>query len=258
MREFTPISINRLFFIKMNTFSSIANHLFHPSYPQNHTPIVLCDFDGTISVKDVTDTLLSHFGQHGCDELEELWVSGKIGSQECMSKQIALMDASLDELNQVLSQIEIDPDFKSFIHYTEQNNIPVHVLSDGLDYAIEFILKRHGIEHLPIFANKLMHNNARSWRLEFPYANKDCIKQSGNCKCNHLKKQQHFSQILYVGDGTSDYCVSHNVDFVFAKDKLVNYCEKNKIEHCKITSFADVTSALKQAQHAVIPVMMVK
>ncbi|MWN05248.1 MtnX-like HAD-IB family phosphatase [Gilliamella sp. Pas-s95] len=242
----------------MNTFSSITNFLFHPSYTQHHSPIVLCDFDGTISVKDVTDTLLSHFGQEGCDELETLWVNGEIGSQECMSKQIALMDASLDELNEVLSQIEIDPDFKSFIDYTEQNNIPVHIVSDGLDYAIEFILKRHGIKQLPIFANKLLHNNARSWRLEFPYANKNCIKKSGNCKCNHVKKQKYFPQILYVGDGTSDYCVSHNVDFVFAKDKLVNYCEKNSIAHTQITSFADVTTALEQAQQAVIPVMMVK
>ena len=253
-----PLSIIRLFNFKMNTFSSIAAHLFHPSYTQHQTPIVLCDFDGTISVKDVTDTLLSYFGQDGCDELEELWVNGKIGSQECMSKQIALMDASLEEVNQVLSKIEIDPMFKSFIDYTEQNNIPVHVVSDGLDYSIQFILKHHGIEHLPIFANKLLHDNARSWRLEFPYANKDCIKQSGNCKCNHVKKQQYFPQILYVGDGTSDYCVSHNVDYVFAKDKLVNYCEKNKIMHCAINSFADVTKALKQAQHSLIPIMIVK
>ncbi|WP_294826085.1 MtnX-like HAD-IB family phosphatase [Gilliamella sp. G0441] len=242
----------------MNTFSSITSHLYTPSYTQHQTPIVLCDFDGTISVKDVTDTLLSHFGQDGCDELEELWVNGKIGSQECMSKQIALMDASLDELNHVLSQIEIDSTFKSFIDYTEQNNIPVHIVSDGLDYAIQFVLKRHGITHIPIYANKLMHDNGRSWRLEFPYANKDCIKQSGNCKCNHVKKQQFFPQILYVGDGTSDYCVSHNVDFVFAKDKLIQYCETNKIEHCAIQSFADVTTALKKTQDALIPVMMVK
>lgn len=242
----------------MNTFSSITNHLFYPSYTQYQTPIVLCDFDGTISVKDVTDTLLSHFGQDGCDELEELWVKGKIGSQECMSKQIALMDANLDELNHALSQIEIDPTFKSFIDYTEKNHIPVHIVSDGLDYAIQFILKRYGMEHLPIFANKLMHDNNRSWRLEFPYANKDCIKQSGNCKCNHVKKQQYFNQILYVGDGSSDYCVSHNVDFVFAKDKLIHYCQKNKIEHSAINNFTDVTKALKQAQHTLIPVMLVK
>ncbi|OCG00317.1 MtnX-like HAD-IB family phosphatase [Gilliamella sp. wkB112] len=241
----------------MNTFSSIANHIYYPSYTQYQTPIVLCDFDGTISVKDVTDTLLSHFGQDGCDELEELWVNGKIGSQECMSKQIALMKANLDELNYVLSQIEIDPTFKAFIEYTETNHIPVHIVSDGLDYAIQFILKRHGMEHLPIFANKLLHDNDRSWRLEFPYANKNCIKQSGNCKCNHVK-QQHFNQILYVGDGTSDYCVSHNVDFVFAKDKLIHYCKKNKIEYSAINCFADVTKALKQAQSTAIPYMMVK
>ncbi|MDF7670474.1 MtnX-like HAD-IB family phosphatase [Orbaceae bacterium ESL0721] len=214
-------------------------------------PIILSDFDGTISEKDVTDTLLSHFGKTGCDELEELWLAGKIGSQECMSKQIALLDASLDEVNQVLSEMKIDPDFKAFVHAAERNKIPVHVVSDGLDYAIRFILEQHGLGHLPIFANQLLHDNQRGWRLAFPYANKGCIKGSGNCKCNHVKQQQlkQFNPILYVGDGTSDFCVSNRVDLVFAKDKLITYCQEHNLNYCAINSFADVTDAIEKASY---------
>ncbi|UYZ83340.1 MtnX-like HAD-IB family phosphatase [Entomomonas sp. E2T0] len=233
----------------MNNFLSISENIFFQSLPvygvESQKPIILCDFDGTISLKDVTDILLSHFGKEGCEDLEEQWLAGVIGSQECMSKQIALMDASLDELDKVLAQVEIDPDFTAFVHKALDEDIVVHVVSDGLDYAIQSILKRHNLSMLPVFANRLLHDNNRSWRLDFPYASSGCIKASGNCKCAHLQKQrQHFYNVLYVGDGASDYCVSHKVDLVLAKDKLINYCEQHSINHYKIRNFADALTAL--------------
>ncbi|MDF7666541.1 MtnX-like HAD-IB family phosphatase [Orbaceae bacterium ESL0727] len=245
---------------EINTSLPIKNAFFHTHAFHQNNPIVLCDFDGTISEKDVTDTLLSHFGQAGCDELEEQWLAGEIGSQECMSKQIALLDANLDEVNQVLAELKIDPAFKTFVKIAQKQNIPVHIVSDGLDYAIRFILNRHGLGDLPIFANHLLYDNDRRWRLEFPYANKGCIKGSGNCKCRHVSQQKadHFNQILYVGDGTSDYCVSHKVDLVFAKDKLIHYCQENQINYCAIEGFADVAAALKSAQYSsLIPMMVI-
>lgn len=242
----------------MSTFLSITSGLFNSVKTRGTPPIVLCDFDGTISLKDVTDTLLSHFGREGCEELEQQWLAGKIGSQECMSKQIALMDASFDEMNQVLSEIEIDPTFKEFIDYTKKRNIPVHIVSDGLDYAIKTIFKHNNLGDLPIFANRLLHDNERGWKLEFPYANKNCIKGSGNCKCNHVKKQQHYSPILYVGDGTSDYCVSHHVDIVFAKDKLINYCQENKIAHYSIQCFSDVVEKLDNLECLLLPTLTIE
>ncbi|MFD1260209.1 MtnX-like HAD-IB family phosphatase [Entomomonas asaccharolytica] len=233
----------------MNNFLSISENIFFQSPPvygiESQKPIILCDFDGTISLKDVTDILLTHFGKDGCEDLEEQWLAGVIGSQECMSKQIALMDATLDELDNVLAQVEIDPDFKAFVNKALDEDIVVHVVSDGLDYAIQSVLKRHNLGTLPVFANRLLHDNKRSWRLDFPYASTGCVKASGNCKCAHLQKQQqHFNNVLYVGDGTSDYCVSHKVDLVFAKDKLISYCQQHSINHYKIRNFADALDVL--------------
>ncbi|WP_392558995.1 MtnX-like HAD-IB family phosphatase [Orbus mooreae] len=233
----------------MSAFFSISEAVYlanHDMSSENsNRPIVLCDFDGTISLDDVTDTLLAHFGQTGCEELEERWNAGEIGSQECMSKQIALLDASLDEINHVLSGIEIDPFFKSFVQYAQKNNITVHIVSDGLDYAIKTILAQHQLDFLPVYANRLLHDNNRGWRLDFPYSNANCVKASGNCKCLHVKKQRtDFSPILYVGDGSSDYCVSNKVDYVFAKDKLITFCQNNCINYSPIDTFAEVVEQL--------------
>ncbi|WP_392564480.1 MtnX-like HAD-IB family phosphatase [Orbus wheelerorum] len=237
----------------MNRFVPIIENML----PQNHTrygdefnrPIILCDFDGTISLKDVTDLLLSHFGNEDCDELEEQWEAGLIGSQECMSKQIALMDATKEQLDEVLAQVEIDASFNDFVKDAQAKNFVVHIVSDGLDYAIHSILKHNQLDSLPIFANHLLHDNERSWKLKFPYANDGCIKASGNCKCQHLKIQrQYFDTVYYVGDGASDYCVSNRVDLVFAKDKLINFCQQNSIRHYPIKHFADIIPFLEHIQ----------
>ena len=35
---------------------------------------ILCDFDGTISLEDVIDSLLENFGQPGWQQLEDQWL----------------------------------------------------------------------------------------------------------------------------------------------------------------------------------------
>lgn len=239
----------------MNTFSTItknANLFSEPLssclfYGQqaNTKPIILSDFDGTISDKDVTDTLLEHFGMEGCTELEELWLANKISSKECMSKQIALMKATLPQLNEVLDTIKIDPYFLDLLKYANRHQIAVKVVSDGLDYAIEYILKKYHIKDLPIYANHLLHDFNNGWRLTFPYANPNCQKGSGNCKCALVKQHQSLTNsIIYVGDGASDFCVSNKVDVVFAKSKLINYCQDNNITYYAINDFNDVLNRL--------------
>lgn len=207
---------------------------------------VLCDFDGTISEKDVTDTLLNQFGNAKCALLEQQWQEGIIGSQECMRQQIANMQASQAELDGVLAQIRIDPAFSEFIGFAQSRNLNVHIVSDGLDYAIQSILKRYNLDFLPIFANRLLHNQQRSWKLDFPYANDHCFKASGNCKCQHRRKLTGFQKIFYVGDGTSDFCVADKVDMVFAKDKLIDFCQQQRIAYYPIKNFGDVTDILPE------------
>jgi 2-hydroxy-3-keto-5-methylthiopentenyl-1-phosphate phosphatase len=64
---------------------------------------ILCDFDGTVSLEDVTDTLLAKLGRSGWEELEAQWRSGSIGSRECMAGQVSLLGGEVSELDAVAS-----------------------------------------------------------------------------------------------------------------------------------------------------------
>ncbi|GAA5103576.1 MtnX-like HAD-IB family phosphatase [Wohlfahrtiimonas larvae] len=209
------------------------------------TSIFLCDFDGTISLKDVTDELLMRFGKEGVVELEEAWEQGEIGSKECMAGQVALLDMNQAQLDNCLADIAIDPAFREFVAFAEAKNIPIQIVSDGLDYAIAKILAYNNIPDMPILANHLVNTGERSWALEFPYSAESCKKKSGNCKCQQSDALYHaYDQIFYVGDGSSDYCVSHEVNLVYAKDKLIQYCENKGIRYQPIHSFSDIIESL--------------
>ncbi|MEG0445243.1 MAG: MtnX-like HAD-IB family phosphatase [Comamonas sp.] len=221
-------------------------HLYPANLPSGW--MVQSDFDGTISVLDVTDTLLNRFGQPGWQELEDAWERGEIGSRECMKGQVALLDMSEAQLQTHLDTIEIDPHFAGFVAEATQLGIKVQVVSDGIDYAIRHVLARHGLAHLEVIANRLVQTDARSWRLESPFASAHCARASGNCKCERLAEQQTVhGRVLYIGDSTSDFCVSGKADFVLAKYKLIAHCQSHGIAYAPFENFGQATALLGQA-----------
>src|SRR5690242_19273057 len=101
---------------------------------------ILCDFDGTITIEDATDALLERFAHPDWLKLERDWREGRIGSAECMAGQVALLDASREEIDAHLSTLRIDPAFPSFVEAVISAGLTLCVVSDGLDYAIKSIL----------------------------------------------------------------------------------------------------------------------
>ena len=210
--------------------------------------MVQCDFDGTISTDDVTDSLLQRFGRDGWQALEDAWERGEIGSRECMKGQIALLDMGRDELDAYLATLPIDPHFPEFVRTALARGMPVQVVSDGIDYAIHKVLRRHGLGDLPVIANQLVQTGPRSWQLHFPWASAACVRASGNCKCERLAEQrQRYDRVLYVGDSTSDFCVSGRADFVLAKYKLIGHCVAHGIPHAAFIDFSQAVMQLPQA-----------
>ncbi|MDB5896297.1 MAG: phosphatase [Rhodoferax sp.] len=202
--------------------------------------MVQCDFDGTISVDDVTDSLLQRFGRPGWQALEEAWEAGAIGSRECMKGQVALLDMSAAELDAHLDAMPIDPHFPAFVAEAQRRGMLVQVVSDGIDHAIRRILARHGLSGLPVLANHLVQAGERRWQLQSPHASAACVRASGNCKCERLAEQQAMhGRVLFVGDGSSDFCVSGKADFVLAKARLIGHCESHGIDHAPFTDFGD-------------------
>jgi 2-hydroxy-3-keto-5-methylthiopentenyl-1-phosphate phosphatase len=205
---------------------------------------VLCDFDGTIATEDVTDSILSRFAAPEWQAIEAEWKSGRIGSRACMERQVALIRATPAELDRHLESVEIDPHFAGFVDLCRTHRIPVTVVSDGLDYAINALLAREGLADVPVIANHLESVGRDRYRLDFPNSYSDCRSASGNCKCLIAAFGEAATQTLLVGDGTSDVCAAGVVDLVFAKHTLLEHCRKSGIPHVPCLNFADAQSLM--------------
>ncbi|HEU0277068.1 MAG TPA: MtnX-like HAD-IB family phosphatase [Rhodanobacteraceae bacterium] len=206
---------------------------------------ILCDFDGTISVEDVTDSLLDRFASPDWQVLERDWRAGKIGSAECMAGQVALLDASRDEIDAHLATLRIDSAFPAFAEAALAAGCTLRVVSDGLDYAIRAILARYQLEDLPVLANRLVQVGPRSWKLETPFSDTECRVGSGHCKCaSAVRAHNRDRRVLLVGDGASDFCAAGEADYVFAKHRLIEHCRHAGIPHASIVGFADAIGLL--------------
>lgn len=208
---------------------------------------VYCDFDGTISVEDATDLVLDRLADPKWELLEEQWKRGEIGSGECMRRQIALIDATQQDLDCALRDVLIDPGFVSFAAFCDIRNIPLTIVSDGVDYFIRSILARHGLGHLPVIANRLTirdEHGRRSYALTSPYADQNCLAASGVCKCRSLMPDD---LRVYIGDGRSDFCVSDKPELVFAKASLADHCADRNIPFIPYQTFSDLTESLLSA-----------
>lgn len=206
---------------------------------------IVCDFDGTVSVGDVTDLLLERFGAPGWEELETAWQLGEIGSRACLAGQVALLDAAPAQLDAAIDSIALDPAFPAFVADARAAGMTLVVVSDGLDRAIRALLSRYGLGDLPIVANCLEQAGPRAWRLGFPHSNPACRAASGTCKCERAAGlRRHASRVLLIGDGSSDFCVAGSVDYVFAKHRLIAHCRERGYAHHPIQGFADARAVL--------------
>ncbi len=119
------------------------------------------------------------------------------------------------------------------------------ILSDGLDYYIDYILRKHGIRDVDYRANHMYFNNG-SIEVEFPYVNKGCGR-CGNCKRWHIESHcQDGELIIYVGDGYSDRYAIRSANVVFASNDLAEYCIKEDLEYIPFEHFYDILNYLKK------------
>lgn len=209
---------------------------------------VYCDFDGTVSVEDATDLVLSRLADPEWQGIEQLWQDGAIGSGECMRRQISLLRATPRQLNEVLDEVEIDLSFASFVDFCALHSVPVVIVSDGVDYFIKRILGKRALDHLPVIANRLVasfRSGQLSYGLLSPYADSACLTAAGVCKCRQLAAVGE--ERIYVGDGRSDFCVSDNAQLVFAKGRLAQHCAERDIPFFAYRNFSDVIARLADA-----------
>ena len=208
------------------------------------------DFDGTVTNYDIGDSIFETFlhsdllkqGWH--KEIIHEWKAGNISSHDCLIRECAHTGVSREELDRHLDRFGLTPGFIETVRFCKTQGIPLTILSDGLDYYIEYLLGKYGVSDVDYRANHMFFVNG-SIGVEFPYLNKGCGR-CGNCKRWHMVNLRKDGEtVIYVGDGYSDRYAIRNADILFARGDLTEYCRENGMTYIMYKDFYDILRYLE-------------
>lgn len=209
--------------------------------------IVVCDFDGTISVKDVNVSIFRAFGDDKNRIIEERYRNSEIGLRESLYTQyenIGINEAAFRKY--VEEQMEIDTTFFDFCDYAESHGIKVVIVSGGFINYVRILFEKYNKKlSVPIFSNVLGITDGKVLPQygEIP----ECIKSYGPCgicKYKYIMQYKKDYRVAYVGDGHTDRCAAEAADIVFAKDNLAKFCRENNMDYFYYDTFGDIKDKL--------------
>ena len=218
---------------------------------RTESPIRLfVDFDGTVTLSDVGDGIFKRFLPRELVEdgwLEQSladWKAGLISSRECLTTQCGRTEVAEPEFREEIDRYVLRPGFAKMAEYCRRQGVPLMILSDGLDYYIEYILTKFDLSDIPFRANHMNFTDG-VLGVDFPYMDRGCGR-CGNCKRWHMDTLcRNGETIVYVGDGYSDRYAVHNAHTVFARDDLAEYCESNDVDYTHFEDFHTVIRYLE-------------
>lgn len=205
----------------------------------------LCDFDGTVSPRDLGHEFVTRFSTGGAAWLETLaerWRSGAIGHRELTEAEVAQLRCSAAEAHAFAREFSIDPSFAPFVRAAEARGDAVMVVSEGFDFYIRDLLERAGLGAIEVASNRLRFAGDRV-AVEFPHAARSCGR-CGNCKAAHARDwRSRGYRVVVIGDGFSDRCAAREADVVLAQGALLEWCGREGVECEPFTSFDAVLAS---------------
>ena len=212
--------------------------------------LIAFDFDETIIDQDSEEELLKNtFSKEENNIINrELMYKGFFEGFNYYFKKMKQNGITLKELNSNLEKIKLSPGMKELFDYLRQNKSKYEIIicSNTLDYEIKHVLKYNGFLDLfdDFICTKAIIPKDNSEGLLFVPSNQfhhSCnICTPNQCKGFELKKylennKNKFEKVLFVCDGSNDYCPSKNTlkkgDIVFPRSdhRLYNKLFKEKL-----------------------------
>ena len=202
---------------------------------------LLVDYDGTIALTDVGDTVMAEHVPGDWEEMAALYDAGRMGSRRLMEVEMGLVDAPDDGAAMLATAAAQphDPGFAPFVRRAREAGIPVEIVSDGFGFYIPPALAMLGLEDLPVTTNRTIFSDGGA-RIDFPNGHPACFI-CGTCKrARVLAHQAAGRAVVFIGDGESDRYAAGHADVIFAKRALVPICLANGWPFHRWTDFAEI------------------
>ena len=208
--------------------------------------LVQCDFDGTIIEKDVSFLLLDAFADGNWRQLLDEYREGKISVGIFNTKAFAMIKADKQTLLDFIfakSKVEIRTGFNELLTYCSEKGFKFVIVSNGLDFYIEAILRDIGLENIEVFAAQTQFS---ADGLQVKYIGPDGNQLEAGFK--EAYTQLFLSRgyrVVYVGNGISDSFPARQAHHIFATGDLLAYCKQTNLDCIPFDDLNDVVRGLE-------------
>lgn len=212
--------------------------------------IIFCDFDGTITEKDNIIDIMKNFAPRGWEYTKDQILKQEISIREGVGKLFSLIPSNKKNeiADYVLSTAKLREGFKDFVAYTKENNIPLYIVSGGIDFFVYPMLNG-------IINKEQIYCNGSSFQGEkiqilWPHScDSGCNNDCGCCKPTILRgfDSSTYEKIV-VGDSITDLQAAKIADKVFARDYLIEKCKQHHIPFIPFSTFYEIIEFLEEKE----------
>ncbi|PLR76121.1 2-hydroxy-3-keto-5-methylthiopentenyl-1-phosphate phosphatase [Bacillus sp. V3-13] len=209
---------------------------------------VFCDFDGTITEKDNIIAIMEKFAPSDSEPLKEQILSGQISIMEGVGKLFSLLPSSLKDeiIDFAVENAVIRAGFKEFAAFLANEDIPLYIVSGGIDFFVEPILEGTG----PITGLYCNGSDFSAERIKilWPHScDSHCSNGCGCCKPSVIRSLdgENLDKIV-IGDSITDVEAAKQADFILARDLLARKCEELGLPYKPFNTFFDCVDSIRE------------
>ena len=220
-----------------------------PLLPGEPPLAILVDYDGTVALTDVSDTVMAEHVPGIWESEAAAYDAGRMGSRRLMELEMSLVDVPAEALFATAAAQPHDPGFVPFVRRAQAARIPVEVVSDGFGFFVEPAIEALGVGELPVITARTTFDGRRA-SIAFPNAHPTCLV-CGTCKRTRVLAHQAAGRaVVFIGDGESDRYAAGYSDVVWAKRSLVRICIEARWEFRRWTEFHQIDAWLEATLEA--------
>ncbi|MEH6988032.1 2-hydroxy-3-keto-5-methylthiopentenyl-1-phosphate phosphatase [Cytobacillus firmus] len=208
---------------------------------------VFCDFDGTITEKDNIINIMKHFAPSGWEGIKNQVLQQEISIKEGVGKMFSLLPSKLksDLTDFILKNAKIREGFQPFVDYLAEKDIPLYIVSGGIDFFVAPVLDKYG-PFEAVFCNG-SDFSGDTIKILWPHScDEKCENDCGCCKPSIMRKlvdEDTFKVV--IGDSVTDLEAAKQADFVIARDLLLEKSKEMNLKHNAFETFYDCIEVLK-------------
>jgi len=208
--------------------------------------IVQCDFDSTIAEDDVSYLLLDAFADGDWRKFLREYREGRITVGAFNSGTFTMVKADKQTMVDyflVKNRVKIRAGFTDLLHYCSGKGYRFVIVSNGLSFYIEAILKDIGVDNIEVFASQTEFHPEG---LKVKYVGPDGSEMQSGFKDAHTRLflSQGY-RVIYIGDGASDCSPASQAHHIFARDDLLAYCKEKNLNCTPFDDLNDVVRGLR-------------